>query len=296
MSTAQKQIEKKMKQACFVLLVLIGMTACKPSESTHGTGIVAKVDNAVLTQQEVEKIIPKTATSSDSLLIAESYIKKWVIDALTYDVAQKNLGKDQDTLDLLVEEYRRSLMRYRYQEKMVQNRLSAEMTSSDKETFYHENQKRFHLNHNLVKGLYLKVPVDAPGLDQVRKWYRSTDQQAIENIEKYSIQNAAHYEYFYDHWVNFDEILAKIPIRVSSQTTYLNQNRSIEVKDSTYCYFVNIADYLLVGNVAPYEYAEPLIQEMIINKRKIDFLKNFEEELYRDAIRKRKVELYTNQN
>ena len=67
------------------------------------------------------------------------------------------------------------------------------------------------------------------------------------------------------------------------------------MSDSSYCYLLNISEYLLAGNIAPYEYVDVQIQEMMINKRKMDFLKNFEEELYQDAIRKGEVIFLTHQ-
>jgi len=133
------------------------------------------------------------------------------------------------------------------------------------------------LKTNLIRGLFVKVPADAPGLDNVRKWYRSEKTDAVENIEKYSLSNAAVYEYFYDRWMDLDEVLQKMPI---------------ETADSTYCYFLNISRYVTAGSIAPYDYARPEIEETMINQRKVDFLRNFEEELYRDAVRKGDVTFF----
>jgi hypothetical protein len=161
--------------------------------------------------------------------------------------------------------------------------------------YYDENTAKFLLDKNLIKGLFLKIPAESPGLSDVKKWYRSQDAKELENIEKYSIQNASVYDYFYDRWVDFDEILDKMPIYVSNKSQYLRANRTVELNDSAFCYFLNIADYLLSGNIAPYEYADAQIQELMINNRKMDFLRNFEEELYQDAMRKGEVIFFTNQ-
>ena len=52
-------------------------------------------------------------------------------------------------------------------------------------SYYEENQKKFVLDKALVKGLFLKIPVDAPGLVDVKGWYRSTSEASLEKIEKY---------------------------------------------------------------------------------------------------------------
>ncbi|OLQ20179.1 hypothetical protein BGK60_03205 [Tannerella forsythia] len=267
-------------------------SACRPSTVKEETDILVEVEGLTLTRSEVEKVIPQGSTPADSLLMAENYIKKWITDILIYEVAEHNLGKDEKEVNRLVEEYRRALLRHRYLEGMVHSKLSAEIRENDRRSYYQEHIQKFILDRHLIKGLFIKVPVDAPGLENVRKWYKSDKLDAVENIEKYSIQNASIYDYFYDRWVDFDEALAKIPMHVSNKAQFLKTNRYVEFTDSSYCYFLNIAEHLLAGNVAPYEYAEPQIEEEMINKRKVEFLRNFEEELYRDAVRKGNVIFY----
>ena len=278
----------------FFLSAICILFSCRPTFTLNEEDVLVKVHGYSLNRSEVEKIIPYNIDSSDSFLIAENYIQKWIKDILTFEVAQRNIGKEED-INKLVEEYRRSLLRHRFQEYLIQSRLTAEIREDEKLAYYNENTEKFLLDKNLIKGLFLKIPTESQGLTDVRKWYRSKDPKELENIEKYSIQNASVYDYFYDKWVDLDEILDKMPIYVSNKSQYLRTNQAVEVKDSTYCYFLNISEYLLVGNIAPYEYADAQIQEMMINKRKVDFLKTFEEDLYQAAIRKGEVIFITNQ-
>jgi len=252
------------------------------------------VKDRALGRSEIKRQIPRGLSSADSLLFAEGLEKKWVKDALVYDVALRNLeGEDKKEVDKLVEEYRHSLIRYRYQEQLIKERLSSEFQESDKLSYYEENQKKFVLDKALVKGLFLKIPVDAPGLSDVKGWYRSTSEASLEKIEKYSVQNASIYDYFYDKWVDFDQVMDNIPVHVSNANDFLKANKFVEYTDSTYCYLLNIKEYLPVGGVAPYDYASTQIVEMLTNLRKVEFLKKFEEELYNDAVRSGDVKFYT---
>ena len=149
------------------------------------------------------------------------------------------------------------------------------------------------MDKGLIKGLFLKIPVDAPGLTDVKKWYKSTDVASLEKIEKYSVQNATIYEYFYDKWVDFDEVMDNIPIHVSNPNAFLKANKYVEVADSSYCYLLNIKEYLPSGSVEPYDYASSHVTEMLVNQRKVEFLKKFEDELYNDAIRSGDVEFHS---
>ncbi len=274
-----------MVRVYFILLTLsVSLFACKKAIQTDEPDALVKVNDRILTRNEVESLIPKGTTSADSLLLAESYIKKWVKDELVLKIAQRNLGSDKETIDKLVDAYRRSLLRYRYQEKLIQEKLSDEIQESDVLTYYDTNKEKFVLDKNLIKGLFLKVPTDAPNLSEVKTWYKSGNVASLEKIEKYSIQNAAIYEYFFDKWVDFDEIRNNIPNQISNPESFLRTNKTLEVTDSSYCYLLNIRQVLLKGQVEPFEYAEPRIREILINQRKLDFIKEFEEELYNDAL------------
>ena len=274
-----------MVRVYFILLTLsVSLFACKKAIQTDEPDALVKVNDRILTRNEVESLIPKGTTSADSLLLAESYIKKWVKDELVLKIAQRNLGSDKETIDKLVDAYRRSLLRYRYQEKLIQEKLSDEIQESDVLTYYDTNKEKFVLDKNLIKGLFLKVPADAPNLSEVKTWYKSGNVASLEKIEKYSIQNAAIYEYFFDKWVDFDEIRNNIPNQISNPESFLRTNKILEVTDSSFCYLLNIRQVLLKGQVEPFEYAEPRIREILINQRKLDFIKEFEEELYNDAL------------
>lgn len=268
---------------CFLL------AGCAHDTTTGQTDVLASMEGHQLHRAEVESLIPRAASAADSLLIAENYVKKWVKEQLVYEVAERNLSDEKMEIDQLVEDYRRSLIRYRYQERLVNERLKTDISEQDKQQFYEENPKLFTLEQGLIKGLFLKIPVDAPGLVDVKKWYKSSDEAALEKIEKYSVQNATIYEYFYDKWVDFDEVMDNIPIYVSDPATFLKGHKQVEVADSSYCYLLNIAEYLVPGQTEPYESASPRIVEMLVNQRKVDFLRNFEDELYNEAVQKGKV-------
>ena len=280
---------------CFIFIAFVSLLcSCKGTQPVDDADVLVKVKDRTLRRSEIKQQIPRGLSSADSMLLAESLERKWVKDALVYDVALRNLeGEDKAEVDKLVEEYRHSLIRYRYQEQLIKERLSSEFQESDMLSYYEENQKKFILDKGLIKGLFLKIPVDAPGLTDVKKWYKSTDVASLEKIEKYSVQNATIYEYFYDKWVDFDEVMDNIPIHVSNPNAFLKANKYVEVADSSCCYLLNIKEYLPSGSVEPYDYASSHVTEMLVNQRKVEFLKKFEDELYNDAIRSGDVEFHS---
>ena len=269
------------------LCVMLVVGGCNRQSSISDTqGLVVKLHDRGLSRESLLQALPKRLSSADSLIWTESYLKQWIKDELVYDVAQRNMDDETKAeIDRLVDSYRRSLVRYRYQEQLVKERLSANITEAEKEAFYAENREEFVLGHSLIKGLFLKVPLGAPNLSEVKRWYRSKSEDSIEKIEKYSVQNAVVYEYFYDKWVDFDELMLNIPQTVTDEAAFLRAHAYLEAADSSFCYLLNIDEFIPKGEIAPYEYVAPQVFEMLVNQRKVKFLKDFEEELYDDAVR-----------
>lgn len=285
-----------MKIGCTFILFLLMFFGCRQKQSIGQQDVLVKVDDRTLSLAELKAVLPARLSPADSLIWAESYIKQWVKNNLVYDVAMQNLSnEDKAEINQLVDAYRHSLIRYRYQEQLIEERLSANLSEEEKRAFYDNNRNEFVLDHNLIKGLFLKIPVDAPNLSDVKKWYRSSAESEIEKIEKYSVQNAAVYEYFYDKWISFDEVIATIPVKITKEEDFLRTHSFIETADSSFCYLLNIKEYLLKGDIAPFDYANTQVVDMLVNQQKIQFLKNFEEELYNDAIRSGKVTFPTEQ-
>ena len=277
---------------CFILIAFVSLLcSCKKGVVKEDTDVLARVKKFSLSRTDIVKQIPESVSHADSLLIAENLVKKWIKDALIYDVASRNLGKEEkDEIERQVEEYRHSLVSYRYQEKLVHEKLAAKLSSEDKINYYKLNQMKFALDKALIKGLFLKIPKDAPALLNVKQWYKSTSESALEKIEKYSLQNAVTYDYFCDKWTDFDQVMENIPVHVKNVNDFLKINHFLEISDSSFCYLLNIKEYLPVGSIAPYNYVEPHIVEILTNQRRIEFLKKFEDELYNDAVKKGDVE------
>ena len=162
-----------------VFLCILGLLAGCQMQVAEDNDVLVTVDKYSLRRSEIEQIIPKGTSQADSLLLAESFVKKWIKNVLVYEVAERNIGDKNEEINRLVDEYRRSLLRHRYQKDMMQTKLSSDIKEQEIAVYYEANQDKFKLDKNLIKGLFLKVPINAPGLDKVRKQYRLLDHESL---------------------------------------------------------------------------------------------------------------------
>lgn len=276
-----------------ILIAILG-TSCSSGTSVSGTEdeqALVSVNGNTLYRSDLKDIIPSGLDEADSASAAEAYIQLWVNDELMYEKAQQNVS-DKERIEELVKNYRQSLTVFTYQEQLLKEQFAKSASNNVLKTYYDEHSDKFKLESNIIKGLFLKIPVNSPLLDNFRKWYKSTSQASLEGIEKNAVQNAVIYDYFYDKWVNFDDVMSKIPYTVNNSEQFLKTNSNLEVNDSTYVYLLNIKEYGLIGSVAPFEYAKPQVREVLMNQNRATYLKEFKDDLYQKAIKDNKINYY----
>ena len=66
----------------------------------------------------------------------------------------------------------------------------------------------------------------------------------------------------------------------------------VEQQDSAFTYYVKIREYLPSNSVSPPEYVEAQIRSIILNQRKVRFIKELENNIYLDALNKGNFTIY----
>ena len=281
-------------QNWFILLIILvlGYSCNKPKADAQRT-VLLEVEGRFLYKDQVEAIIPPNMTGDDSVAIAQKYMRKWATDVLLFENAKRNITNKAE-IDQLLEEYRRSLIIHQYQQGLIAQRLSAEPAESEMQNFYEAYSDQFTLKENIIKGIFLVIPNNAPQKANVRSWVQSGNTKALENIEKYSMQHAISYDYFGNNWVPFSDVLRKMPLQLEDATAFVARNKFVEASDSTASYLLKIESYRTVGQTEPYDMARPKIVNIMMNKKKADFIATFENELYDDAIKKGNIVFFEN--
>lgn len=265
---------------------------CAQEHDHKGRIPLVGVAGKFLYQDDLQAALPLNLSADDSVLFAESYIKNWVEDVLLFDKAEGNI-LDSEKIKSLVESYRKALIMHTYQEALVKQKLADEITADEVVEYYEKNKQLFLLDKPIVKGVFLKVPLKASKLSDVRRWYKRNTQDAIEQLEKYSLLNAVTYDYFYDKWRPLDEIEALIPNRTwNADSDYLEKNRNVELKDTAYHYFLHIEEYQGKGRQKPLDFAEEEIKETLINLKRVEFINGVKNDLYHQASDKNKIIYY----
>ena len=274
------------------IVCILTFAGCKQAVDHHGKTPLVSVGDDFLYKEDLMTALPAGLKGNDSLQFVDKYIKGWVEDALLFDKAEGNIP-DNMRIDELVASYRRALITHAYQEELVRQKLSGEVTDEEIENYYSEHQDMFLLGQPMVKGLFLKVPLNTSQLSNVRTWYKNNTRDAIDNLEKFCVGGAVIYDYFFDRWTPVSELSAKIPNKsLETDIRYLDTNRNVETKDTAFCYFLHVEDFMAQGEKMPIEYAKSEIKNILINLKRVEFIKRIKEDLYRKASDRNDITYY----
>lgn len=282
----------KLKKWGTVLCAAVALMGCEQQYDHKGKTPLVRVAGKFLYEEDLRLAMPLNLLKDDSVLFAESFIKNWVEDVLMFDKAEGNIP-DNAKVNELVENYRKALIMHIYQEELVRQKLSGEITDAEIEEYYNRNKSLFVLEEPVVKGLFIKVPLQTTGLADVRRWYKRNTQETIEKLEKYSLRNAVTYDYFYDRWKSVKDLSSVIPLKeLKTDNNYLNHKRDVEIKDTAYHYFLHIEEFQGEGKVKPFDLAKEEIKEILINLKRVNFIEQVKDDLYRRASDKNEINYY----
>ena len=273
------------------LLLLCVNVACSPTYDHKGKTPLVKVGEEFLYKEDLNAASPAGLSGPDSAVFARHFIEEWVKNALVYEKARKNIPNN-DVVDELVENYRKSLLVHAYQQNLVEQKLAENIPDEEVKAYYEANRDLFVAGQPLMKGIFIKVPLNAAEVGKVRRCYTKNSSEDVEFLEKYSFQHAVDYNYVYDRWLPLHDVVAKLPLSVSDAEARLKQEGHIELKDSANYYFLNVDSFLPAGEVEPYEYAYKTAKEMLVNLKRISFIGEVKSSLYNEALKEKRIIYY----
>ncbi len=275
------------------LLFLISLFSCnKLFDRKHEQPPIARVHDKYLFPDDLKDILTPGLSKEDSALIVKNYVDRWVRLQIMVKKAEENLSETELDLEKQIENYRASILTYRYKQQMINQNLDTVVNSAEIEEYYNENPSNFLLQGSVVKAVFVKVKRDAPELYNLRSWYRSENIEDLDKLENYCYQNSAEYVIYSDNWVYFDELLSKIPREIENKERFLLYNNRIEAQDTDYLYLLSIREYKQKGDVSPLSMVEEDIKAIILNKRKLKYVDGLENDIYRDAQNRNYFEIY----
>jgi len=254
---------------------------------------LARVGDSFLYKEDIAALIDNGVLPEDSTLFVTDYINNWASKQLLLSKSRINLPEEQlAKYDRLVSDYRADLYTRAYVEALVLKAQDTAITTSQLREFYEKEKENFKLNEKLVQLRFVGLPsqfLDKEGVIAKMKNWEDADKNYLDSI-------AVQFKkiHFNDSiWVSVSRIKQEIPLLTSlNEEKYLKKSQFFELEDSLEVYLGKVTDVLEVNDTAPFEYVSPDIRQLVLNRRRLDYIRKLETEIIDEAIKKNEFEVY----
>ena len=276
-----------------VTVLLLSIVSCKyfsPIEEDQKE-VVAKVGEAKFYKKDLALILPKNISKEDSVLFAKKAINNWAKQELFYQNAKLNLSDEQNKIDQLVNKYRQDLLINKYKEALISKNLDTTITAQDITNFYQENKDIFKLNEKLIQFRFIQTNKNLSNLKEIVKLFDSNNTSDLDSLHNKELEFKA-YHLQDAIWVKFNDVEKRIKAFKKLDLNKIKKNKLIKVEDTTDVYLLKIFKILNRNEIAPKDFVEQTIKQMILHDRKLKEQKNIEKTLLNDAIKNGKFQVY----
>jgi hypothetical protein len=254
---------------------------------------IARVNETYLFQDDLKGIITTPLPPEDSVARVSAYIDNWVRKQLLIDRATRTITIDEADLERKMLDYRYSLIAYQYQNYYLQKSLTDSIRVEDIQRYYEEHIDNFILKRNIIQGTFVKVPKTAPRIDRIKALMTSTKTKDWAELRSYCLSFSSAYHLNDSTWLEFDQLVVNSPLaEIPNKVQFLRNYRFYETADDQAQYFLKIDNYKISDNVSPLEFVREDIKNILLNTRKVELIKQLEQEVYENGKQQKLFEIF----
>lgn len=288
-----------MRKLPYIGILLVAVCSCKVVDTLTDTAnelfrgeVVARAGDHVLHLSELEQYIPQGVSSEDSTKLARQFIDAWAQDLLLLDMAEEQLSPSEKDVTNELEDYRRTLLKYRYEQLYINQRLDTLITTEEVNAFYKENSALFRLERPIVKARYLLIPADAKSIKNLRRLMSSEDETEVMEAASLASTSAIKYVDQADTWMDALSLAREMGMDYQKLLSGI-RNQFMEYTDENgILHLAYLTEQVPEGKTAPLEYCEDRIRELILSGRKHTMEESLEQDVLEDARKNNKYVIY----
>ncbi|GCD78401.1 hypothetical protein JCM31826_18830 [Thermaurantimonas aggregans] len=280
-------------------VMFLTITACsyfnKPEskdESTNNQKAIARYKDQYLYLSDISESLANAENKNDSLEIIQRMAQNWLRNKVLIDKALLNLGDEIKKFEKQIEDYRRDLIIYAYEQAYITQNLDTNVSTAEISEYYLNNKNNYQLRENIVVCDYAIFPLSTPKILEIKKnFFQAKSKKETAALEEAALKYARAYSRGDTNWYNFSEIMKIIPF-ASEALLSTSGPKQLTFEDEKFLYLLNIKQIRSKDSPAPLEYVSEYIRNTILNTRKLELLRQLEENLMKQALDQKNIEIY----
>lgn len=282
-----------MQNALLICAIIVLLGAACSKKSATGEEPLARVNNKYLYPTDVQDLFYTTKGETDSARILQVYIDSWIKNQLLAQIAEQQLNEKEKNVSRELDEYRNALLIHRYQSRLLQERLDTLITEEELRTYFEKNKNSFELAKNILQLKFIKIDRKSRILSEVRRLFLSPDLKSKKELASLCEKHAANFFLDDEAWLDFSEVQKELPIKQYDEEHFLRNNKFLEINEGKYIYLILIIAYRTKNSLSSFEFEKARIKNVVLNQRKNDLLRKFEQSMVKKAEENKEIQIYT---
>ena len=270
--------------------LLFLLPLCMFAGCRHDDLVVAEVHNHKLYASEVGQLVPAGLSRADSADFAQHVIDDWIMEQVILAEAEKTLTVREKVFDKELEEYRKTLLKNRYFEKITADADKFKVSDEEVRAAIRQTKVNLVSDKEIVKINYVKLPRHAAVRDELKE-ILFDDARRITEKERIAELCADSIEYFItdDQWLFWEDIQLETGITLDKNSQRLDFPLTFEKVVNEDEYLIVILDFRAetTGDESK-DYFES-VRTMLIQQKKNQFIQKRMKALYQEAEKKGKI-------
>ncbi len=289
MFTFMKLVYKNILLLFFSLVTI----SCNFFKENSDNEVIARVDETYLYKVDLIKHLPENLSKKDSVLFANQFVNNWATKQLLKQRAFLNLEESKlETFNQLAADYKLDLYSNAYLDVLISKKLDTLITPNELDSLYQKSRQNFKINDELLMYRYVVLEKDYNDIPKVKEKfirYNNSDKFELDSLSiqfnSFSLNDSI--------WFKKNNLLNKLPtLKDAKYNQLLKKSNFLQFEDSIRVYLVQIKDVLQRNDQAPQEYVASILEQIILNKRKLKLIKQLEIDIRKDAIQNNEFEIY----
>lgn len=273
-----------------ILFLGLGLVSCNSFNQTEKP--IAKAYDKYLYPKDLEGVVSKNTHGNDSLSVVKAFIDQWLHEQVMQHQAEENVNIDGKYIQTQLENYRKSLIRFQYEQELIKQKLDTVVSGQEIKAFYAANQDNFQLKKPILKVSYIKLPKDAPKVNMVKKLFTSRNIRDQDLLEKYCFKYSPNFSLMDTIWHYTDELEKIFPISKIGENNYDNLNRIFQISENNTLYLIILRDSKFRDSLSPLGFEKENIKNLILNQRKLALINSMEMSVFNEAQKNNELEIY----
>jgi len=255
--------------------------------------VVARVGTKYLYKYDLSQITDSFDTRSDSIIKSRNFIDSWARNQILLQKAQINLSDNEiDNLDKLIEDYKLDIYGNTYRQTIAKKSIDTFISGNEIDSFLYKNKSVFILKSPLFKVRYIHLPPGNVDQNQIQLSFQRFNNDDKIFLDSLSFQYT-NYILSDSLWISRNNLKSKVKfLNQNNFDRYIKKSKLFKIEDTLGVYLFLVKEILKKGDMAPREVTFPTIKNIIINQRKLEFAKKFEQDIIQDAIKSKTYEIY----